>query len=77
MALHRGRLLQPHHLPLGHMSAASPEGVGPARRWAADPLILLGIVALAGLATPAPGVGFVAPVLLAVVAAGLALAGST
>lgn len=56
----------------------TPSSVPTARRWAADPLTLLLLLAVAGAVLAlAPGSGFVAPVLLAVVAAGLALAGST
>ncbi|WP_256838891.1 hypothetical protein [Ornithinimicrobium faecis] len=67
-------------VPPGTPGADAP--VSSARRWAADPLPLLGLLALTGIvlgvlhliATPIP---WPVPALLAVVAAGLALSGST
>lgn len=56
--------------------------VGPARRWAADPLVLLGVVAIAAIAlllgvTGGADLPWQPPAMLGVVAAGLALSGST
>ena len=57
--------------------------VSPVRRWVADPLPLLGLVGLAGLVlavlhlTGVSAIPWPVPALLAVVAAGLALSGST
>lgn len=54
------------------------QGVSPARRWVADPLLLMGLLALLSVAALAWAwsVPWVL-VLLAVVAAGLSLSGST
>ena len=61
---------------------ASTAAPSPARRWVADPLPLLGLLALAGLTLgvlhlTGTSVPWPVPALLAVVAAGLALSGST
>lgn len=62
----------------------TPDAVPPLRRWIADPLLLLGgtalvavvlgVLALSGVLAP---LSWTVPALLAVVAAGLALSGST
>lgn len=67
---------------MGNLADGGSRTVSPWRRWGADPLPLLGLlgvtglvlvgVQLAGTAIPWP-----VPALLAVVAAGLALSGST
>ena len=62
-----------------------PEQVPAWRRWVADPVLLLALVALGGAVVALRGLGagsgggpgWVAPALLGVVAAGLALSGST
>ncbi|WP_109472734.1 hypothetical protein [Ornithinimicrobium cavernae] len=64
------------------MGDLSTTPVSPARRWVADPLPLLGLLAAAGGVLGVLHLGGVAvpwpvPALLAVVAAGLALSGST
>lgn len=76
MDLQRRRLLQQVHLPVADVS------VGSARRWAADPLVLLGVVAVAALVLLLAVAGgaelpWQPAALLGVVAAGLALSGST
>lgn len=71
---------------LGGDPGAVPPGAGApvstARRWAADPLPLLGLLAVAGVVLGAvhltvTAIPWPVPALLAVVAAGLALSGST
>lgn len=80
-----GRDLRRDHLPMGDLSAAGPRPAGPVRRWAADPLTLLGLTALMGVAgallldqgaSDGQRAWWV-PALFAVVSAGLALSGST
>lgn len=80
--------MQQVDLPVGHLGAGTHGSPGAdvpvsgARRWVADPLPLLGLLALVGVTlgavhltgTPIP---WPVPALLAVVAAGLALSGST
>lgn len=65
---------------MGDLSTPSP--VSTTRRWIADPLSLLGLLVLVSIAVGALQLGGLAlawpvPALLAVVAAGLALSGST
>ena len=72
--------MQQVDLSVGDLSSPTP--VSLARRWAADPLLLLGLLSLgaAVVGVLQLGGGLVAwqvPALLAVVAAGLALSGST
>lgn len=60
----------------------TPGEVSAGRRWVADPLPVLVLVAVAGLVVLAAAgagtvVGWLVPALLGVVAAGLALSGST
>ncbi|MCK0113507.1 hypothetical protein MWU75_15270 [Ornithinimicrobium sp. F0845] len=66
---------------MGDLST-SPAAPSPARRWVADPLPLLGLLAVAGvtlgiLHLSGTAIPWPVPALLAVVAAGLALSGST
>lgn len=80
MDLQRLRGLQQVDLPVGDLS--TPAVQHPARRWVADPLPLLGLLAVAALALGAlqltgTAIPWQVPALLAVVAAGLALSGST
>ncbi|USQ76330.1 hypothetical protein [Ornithinimicrobium cryptoxanthini] len=61
---------------------STPAQVSPPRRWIADPLALLGLLALGSVGLGAlqlsgTPVTWPVPALLAVVAAGLALSGST
>lgn len=68
-------------LPVGGLSP-SGDHVTPGRRWVADPLPLLALVAVAGVALALVGLPdrtltWHVPALLGVVAAGLALSGST
>lgn len=79
MDLQPQRVLHEVDLPVGGLS---PADVPVTRRWVADPLVLLGVVAAAAvvvlvrhlLGDPVP---WPLPALLGVVAAGLALSGST
>lgn len=81
MDLQRLGGLQQVDLSVGDLTGA-PDRPHPLRRWVADPLPLLGLLALAGLALAGLHLGgdpvpWAVPALLAVVAAGLALSGST
>lgn len=64
--------------------ADAATGISSARRWAADPLPVMVVVGLIGLAVAAAGLAggvaplaWVVPALFAVIVAGLALSGST
>ncbi len=82
--MQRRRLVQQVDLPVGGVSSTQtePGGAPAGRRWPADPLVLLGLLAVvaAGLAlTAAAGsdIGWWPPALVGVIAAGLSLSGST
>lgn len=71
--------MQQVDLPVGGLSLPQ---VSSWRRWVADPVVLLALVAVGGAVvawrlTVGGGTGWAAPALLGVVAAGLALSGST
>ncbi len=65
---------------MGSLSPVTPQ-VSAAHRWVADPLALLGVVAAAALVlllgVGRAGLAWQVPALFGVVAAGLALSGST
>lgn len=78
--MQRLRGLQQVDLPVGDLSTSAR--VSPSRRWIADPLTLLGLLALGAVLLGAlqlsgTAVAWPVPALLAVVASGLALSGST